>query len=333
VEKVSVVVPCLNERKNIRNCIESLINNNYPRELLEILIIDGMSEDGTLEIIEELCKENSNVYLINNKNRITPVALNLGVLNAKGDFIMIAGAHTWFPPNYISKLVNYQSNSDAAVVGGALETKTNKINAKSLAITKVLSNKFGVGNSYFRIGASDSLRVDTVPFGLYKRSVFQEVGYYNEKLIRNHDIELSKRILKKGLKIYLLPDVVCYYFARENYKDLAKNNFQNGLWNVLTVYITKSLRSLSIRHYIPLLFILALLLPVIFAVIVFLPFILMTLTVFFIYVLSLIFISFKLTRKPELFFNIIWSFIVIHFSYGFGSLVGSFEIHYLLKQK
>lgn len=333
MEKVSVVVPCLNERKNIRNCIESLINNDYPRELLEILVVDGMSEDGTIEIIEELCKENSNVHLINNKDRITPIALNLGVLNAKGDFIMIAGAHACFPTNYISKLVNYLLNSDAAVVGGALETKANKINAKSLAITKVLSNKFGVGNSYFRVGASDSLRVDTVPFGLYKRSVFQEVGYYNEKLIRNHDIELSKRILKKGLKIYLLPDVVCYYFARDNYKDLVKNNFQNGLWNVLTVYITKSLRSLSIRHYIPLLFILALLLPLLFAVIVFSPFILMTLAVFFLYVLSLLFISFKLTRKPEILFNIIWSFIVIHFSYGFGSLVGSLKIHYLLKQK
>ena len=333
MEKVSVVVPCLNERKNIRNCIESLINNNYPNELLEILVIDGMSEDGTIEIIKELCKENSNVHLIINKDRITPVALNLGVLNAKGDFIMIAGGHAWFPHNYISKLVNYLLNSDAAVVGGALETKVNKINVKSLAITKVLSNKFGVGNSYFRIGASDSLRVDTVPFGLYKRSVFQNVGYYNEKLIRNHDIELSKRILEKGLKIYLLPDVVCYYFARDNYKDLAKNNFQNGLWNVLTVYITKSLRSLSIRHYIPLLFILALLLPVVIAVIAFPPFILMTLAVLFLYVLSLLFISFKLTKKPEILFNVIWSFIVIHFSYGFGSLVGSLEIHYLLKQK
>ena len=333
MEKVSVVVPCLNERKNIRNCIESLINNNYPHEFLEILIIDGMSDDGTQEIIEELCNENTNVHLINNKDRITPVALNLGILNAKGDFIMIAGAHAWFPPNYISKLVNYLLNSDAAVVGGVLETKVNKKNAKSMAITKVLSNKFGVGNSYFRVGASDSLMVDTVPFGLYKRSVFKDVGYYNAKLIRNHDIELSKRILKKGLKIYLIPDVVCYYFARDNFKDLAKNNFQNGLWNILTVYITKSLRSLSIRHYVPLLFILALLLPVVIAVIAFPPFILITIAVFSLYILSLLFVSFKLTRKPELFFNIIWSFIVIHFSYGLGSLVGSLKIHYLLKQK
>lgn len=333
MEKVSVIVPSLNEKKNIRNCIESLINNNYPRELLEILVIDGMSEDGTLEIIEELCKENSNVHLINNKDRITPVALNLGVLRAKGDFIMIAGAHTWFPPNYISKLMNYLMNSDAAVVGGALETRVYIINTKTTAIKTVLSNKFGVGNSFFRIGVSNSLRVDTVPFGLYKRSVFQEVGCYNEKLVRNHDIEFSKRILKKGLKIYLLPDAVCYYYARDNYKDLAKNNFQNGLWNVLTVYITKSPRSLSMRHYVPLLFILSLLLPVLIAVIVFPAFILLTLVVLSLYILSLLFISLKLTRKPELFFNVIWSFIVIHFSYGFGSLVGSLKIHYLLKQK
>jgi len=328
---VTVIVPSFNENKNIRNCIESLLNNDYPRELLEILVVDGMSEDGTIEIIEELCKENTNVHLINNKDKITPVALNLGVLNAKGDFIMIAGAHAWFPPNYISKLMNYLMNSDAAVVGGVLETRVNKINVKSLAITKVLSNKFGVGNSYFRIGANKSLRVDTVPFGLYKRSVFQEVGYYNEKLIRNHDIELSKRILKKGLKIYLMPDLVCYYYARDNYKDLAKNNFQNGLWNLLTVFITKSPGSLSMRHYVPLVFILALLLPIVIAVVAFPAFILLTLAIFSLYVLSLFFISFKLTRKPEFFFNIIWSFIVIHFSYGFGSLVGSLKIRYLFK--
>jgi len=328
---VSVIIPCLNEKNNIRNCVESILNNNYSSDLLEILVVDGISEDGTRDIIEELCKKNSNVHLIINKERITPVALNLGVLRAKGDYIMIAGAHSWFPTDYISKLVNYLNKSDASVVGGVLETRVNKINARSLAIAKVLSNKFGVGNSHFRVGSGEILRVDTVPFGLYKRSVFKEVGYYNEKLIRNHDIEFSKRILKKGLKIYLLPDPVCYYYARDNYNDLAINNFQNGLWNILTVYLTKSPGSLSIRHYVPLLFILALLLPAILSLIAFPSLIFLTLAILLFYILTLLFMSFKLTRKTNLFTNVIWSYIVIHFSYGVGSLVGSLKIHYLLK--
>jgi len=330
-EKVSVIVPSFNEKSNIKNCIESLLNNNYPLELLEILIVDGISDDGTTQIIEELCTEYSNVHLIINNERITPVALNLGVMTAKGNFIMIGSAHSWFPPDYISKLMHFMLNNDADVVGGLLETRTNKTSTESLAITKVLSNKFGVGNSYFRVGSKNPVKVDTVPFGLYKRSVFQEVGYYNEKLVRNHDIEFSKRLLKKGFKIYLLPDPICYYYARDNFLDLAKNSFHNGMWNLLTVYITKSLNSLSVRHFVPLLFVLALLLPLLIAIIAVPPLIFLPLSVLFLYFLSVFIISFFITNTPKLFFNVFWCYIVIHFSYGVGSLMGSFKIKYLLK--
>jgi glycosyltransferase involved in cell wall biosynthesis len=332
-EKVSVIVPSLNERNNIKNCIESLINNNYPHDSLEILVVDGYSEDGTIEIIEKLCNENSFVHLIWNKERITPVALNLGVLMAKGDYIMIAGAHSWFPPDYISKLVNYLKKDDVSVVGAVLETRVKKTNTKALAITKVLSNKFGVGNSYFRVGIRAPLKVDTVPFGLYKRSVFQEVGNYNEKLVRNHDIEFSKRILKKGLNIYLLPDPVCYYYARDNYSDLAKNNFQNGLWNILTIYITKNKGSLSIRHFVPLSFILSLIIPVLISLFVFPSLIFVTIVLFSLYILSISLISLRITQKPLLYLNVILSFIIIHFSYGFGSLLGCTKFRYLLTKR
>jgi glycosyltransferase involved in cell wall biosynthesis len=329
--KVSVIVPSLNEKNYIRNCIESLAKNNYPTHLLEILIVDGFSSDGTIDIIKGLCKEFSNVSLIPNKDRITPVALNLGILNSSGDYIMIASAHSWFPPDYISKLVSCITKDNASVVGGVLETKVNNINATSQAIAIVLSNKFGVGNSSFRIGVTGPLSVDTVPFGLYKRSVFQEVGYYNEKLIRNHDIELSKRIIKKGLKIILLPDPVCYYYARDNYKDLAKNNFQNGMWNILTAYITKSFSSLSLRHYVPLLFILTLIVSFLLATIVNPVLYSVTLSIFSIYLITISVISLRLSRKKDMYMEIIWSFIVIHFSYGFGSLTGISKIHYLLR--
>ncbi len=330
-KKVSVVIPSYNEVKSIRDCIESLLKNEYPYELIEILIVDGISEDGTIKIVEEICRNRPNVHLIMNKARITPVALNMGIKNASGDYIMIASAHSQYPSDYIPKLVDHLNNSDAAVVGGVMVTRVNEENNKSVAIARVLSSRFGVGNSHFRVGTEEPKSVDTVPFGMYRRKVFQIAGYYNEMLIRNHDIELSKRIIKKGLKIYLFPDPVCYYYARENYRDLAKNNFQNGLWNILTVYITKSTSSLSIRHFVPLVFLLSLLVPLIIGIITFPPVLALSMAFLFLYCLFLLVNSLNVINRPALFFNVIWSYIVIHFSYGTGSLIGSLRIKYLLK--
>jgi glycosyltransferase involved in cell wall biosynthesis len=324
---VSVVIPCRNEEKHIEHCIRSIITNGYPQELLEILIIDGDSTDKTRDIISNLQEEFQQVILINNPKKVTPVALNLGIKHATKNYTLIASAHSSFEKNYISILVNeIQTLPNAIAVGGIMHTKIKNITPISLAIQAVLTHPFGVGNSVFRIGTTKIKEVDTVPFGLYKSELLKQSGGYNELLIRNHDMELSKRLTRISHgKIYLIPEAECNYFARENYGLLSKNNYGNGKWNILTVFITKTFSSLSIRHFVPLLFLFSIILPVI-ASIFWFPFIYLSVLSLICYTMVMTYFSIKLHSKSNNIFYNLLTFYVLHLSYGMGSLIGVFQI-------
>ncbi|HAF28023.1 MAG TPA: glycosyltransferase family 2 protein [Bacteroidales bacterium] len=321
--KVTIVIPCYNEEMYILDCISSLLSSDYKN--IEILVVDGDSSDKTQEIVADIQKGNPNVKLLHNKKRITPVSLNIGVTSASGEFIMIAGAHSHFPSNYISTLMPYFDDQSIWLVGGSLKTEVINHNSKSLSIKSVLSNRFGVGNSYFRTGVTEPKFVDAVPFGIYRTTVFNEIGLYNEKLIRNHDIELHKRIVNEGGKIYLIPYVKCTYYARETFKGLAKNNFGNGMWNILTAFYTKKLNSLSLRHFIPLVYFLSLIFPLLLSCFVY-EFIYLTILSFFIHFCLICFTAIKINNVQTSFLNLIKSFYVLHFSYGLGSFVGILKI-------
>lgn len=319
---VSVVIPCFNEENYIRTCVESLLDNGYPKDLLEILVIDGNSQDKTVDVLKDIQKEHPNVKHINNPKLKTPFALNLGVKNANHDYILIASAHSSFDKGYILELISKMKELKADVVGGVMETKIKNSNPTSNAIMQVLSNKYGVGNAMFRIGIDKPTKVDTVPFGLYKSSLLRKVNGYDERLIRNHDIELSKRLLKEDTSIYLTPSTKCYYYARETFGKLAQNNYRNGKWNLLTVYITKDFSSLSLRHFIPLLFVLSIITPAILSIF-YPPFLFVSLFILLSYLFAIGVITFKtFNLKNTTFIKGLWSFITLHFSYGFGSLVG-----------
>jgi len=330
MEYVSVVVPCKNEEVQIANCIESLLSNGYPKEYLEILIVDGLSSDRTVEIVKEMELRYSSVKLLSNPKEKTPFALNIGIDNARGDYILIASGHSSFEKGYISTLLQEMKKLHADIVGGVMKTKLRVENNTSVAIAKVLSHPFGVGNSTFRTGIDKSQRVDTVPFGLYTASILKSINGYDERLIRNHDIEMSKRLLAKGAKIFLVPNAVCYYYARASWSALAKNNFDNGKWNLLTVYITKDFSSLSLRHFVPLCFMLSLVLPLFASLLYGKLYILSVLSILF-YVLSVSIIGVKMERSGTTLLHLIISFFVLHFSYGVGSFVGMFNLKTLFK--
>ena len=262
---LSVICPIYNEAKYIDVCIQSVLLQDYPKEQLEVLFVDGMSKDGTRDIVNGYSKKYPFIRLLDNEKRIVPVAMNIGIRASKGNVIIRLDAHAQYPPNYFSVLVEKLKLLDADNVGVACRTDVLNKTPKTLAIREVLSNKLGVGNSTFRLGINKVMEVDTVPFGCWKRDVFDKYGFYDERLIRNQDIELNKRIVRGGGHIFIVPDTYCTYLARETFWGLAKNNFGNGKWNILTVFYTKQLNSLSIRHFIPLLFLLSLFLPLLFA--------------------------------------------------------------------
>ena len=324
--EVSIVIPCYNEEKYIAKCLDSVIKSDFNKDKLEVLIVDGNSTDNTRTIIEhEYLNKYTWIKLLNNPDRIVPKAMNLGIKNALGDFIVRIDAHSSFPHDYFSKLVDWSKKLNADNVGGVCRTDVLHSNPKSNSIKKVLSNKFGVGNSDFRIGTDKIKEVDTVPFGCYKKHIFERYGFYNEKLIRNQDIELNKRILKNGGKIFLVPDVECVYYAREKFIPLIKNNFKNGEWNILTVYYTSDLNSISLRHFIPLVFVLSLFIPLLGSVL-FAPFAYLALFVLGFYILVVSSISITINTKETRFIYLILSFLTLHLSYGIGSLVGILKL-------
>lgn len=319
---LSVICPIYNEEKYIARCIESIMQQDYPKDDLEVLFVDGMSNDRTREIIASYLPQCPYLRVLDNTHKIVPYAMNKGISEAKGDIIMRIDAHTFYESNYCSAIVKRLKELDAENVGCVCKTDVLNKTPKTLAIREVLSNKFGVGNSDFRTGIDGLKQVDTVPFGCWPKRVFDKYGLYDVRLVRNQDIELSKRIINGGGKIFIIPDTYCTYLARETWKALAKNNYGNGKWNILTVYYTHNMKSLSLRHFIPLLFVLGLIVPTLVGIF-WHPALLLSAFVLLMYLLALGTISAKLAITKKLnFFYLLWSFITLHISYGWGSLMG-----------
>jgi len=326
---LSVVCPIYNEEKYIAQFLDSLLRQDYPKDDLEILLVDGMSKDRTREVVADYTTRYPFIRLIDNPDRIVPCAMNRGIEQARGDVIMRLDAHASYQPDYFSVLVDGLKRLRADNVGTVCKTDVLNKTPKTLAIREVLGNKFGVGNSTFRTGIDREQEVETVPFGCWPKEVFEKYGKYNERLVRNQDIELNKRIIRGGGKIYILPDTYCTYLARETWTALAKNNYANGKWNILTVYYTNMFSSLSLRHFIPLLFLLSLIVPTLLAL-VWWPFVWVSVASLLAYLGLLLSVSVKLAIQKHLnIFYLLATFFVLHLSYGWGSLMGILKLPFI----
>lgn len=247
---VSVVIPCVNEVNTIRHCIESVTSSSGNNIKLEIVVVDGGSDDGTLEILSELQKNYNSLKVIQNKRKITPIGLNKGITASSGEFILILGAHTTVSRDYIETLVkDLRNDPSAGYAGGVIVSMSDNTLFQQLA-GAVGESRFGVGNSYFRVGVESKVYVDTVAYGLYRREVLDAVGLFDERLVRNQDIELSHRIRSHGYTIILDPDVSAYYYPRSSLREFIRQSFSNGYWNIITHRLIPG--SLSTRHFVPL---------------------------------------------------------------------------------
>ena len=330
---LSIICPIYNEEKYISRCIESLIRQDYPKDDLEVLLVDGMSTDKTREIIASYIPQCPWLHVIDNPDKIVPCAMNRGIRAAKGDVIMRIDAHTFYESNYCSAIVKRLKELDADNVGCVCKTDVLNKTPKALAIREVLGSRFGVGNSVFRTGIDGVREVDTVPFGCWPRRVFEKYGLYDERLVRNQDIELSKRIINGGGKIFIIPDTFCTYLARETFGALAKNNYGNGKWIILTVFYTKQMKSLSLRHFIPLLFVLSLLVPSVVGL-VWPPAALLSAASLCLYLVALGTVSARLALGKHLnFIYLLGGFVTLHCSYGWGSLCGILALPALMHKK
>ena len=318
---LSIICPIYNEEKYIARCIESIMAQDYPKDNLEVLFVDGMSTDRTREIIASYLPQCPYLRVLDNPQKIVPYAMNKGISEAKGDIIMRLDGHSLYPSNYFSELVKWHAKlPEAWNIGGVCETKVVNSNKTSEAIAKVMSDKFGVGNSTFRTGSDkEYLEVDTVPFGCYKSFVFDRIGLYNEKLVRVQDIELNKRLTHAGGKIYMVPSIHCTYIPRDNYRDFFENRFQTGYWVIKTCFITHTTKNLGLRHFIPAGFVLALLLPLLLGFI-WWPLFLVSPFVALLYLGCMTMRSIQIKDEKTSVWHLLKAFCCIHFSYGMGSI-------------
>jgi len=321
---VSVIIPCRNEVGHIEGCLNSVVASEYPKDRMEVLVIDGMSDDGTREIAGRYSNAYPFIKLRDNPKRITPSALNIGVRNAVGEVIIRMDAHNVYGSRYIPMCVGHLLNSGADNVGGVWVTMPGKDTTVARSIALALSHPFGVGNSSFRIGAKEPAYVDTVPFGCYRREVFERIGLFDEDLVRNQDDEFNLRLIRNGGKIMLVPDIVSHYYARDSLRKLWRMYFQYGYFKPLVA--SKVGGVMTLRQIVPALFVLALAVP--FATGLFYrPSLSLFLLTAALYALANAGVSFRIAKVKGMrhFPGLMASFLTLHLSYGIGYLKGLWD--------
>ncbi len=253
--RVSIVMPCRNEAAYIGPCLDSVLAMDYPLDRVEVLVADGRSDDGTREIVERTAARHPCVRLLDNPARITPVALNTAIRVATGDVIIRMDAHGVYPRDYVPRLVSALEETGADNVGGVVITLPADDTPTARAIALAFSHPLGVGNAYFRIGVAGPRWVDTVPFGCFRRELFERVGMFDEELVRNQDDEFNLRVIGRGGRILLLPDVVSRYYARRSLGAVARMFYQYGYFKPL---VARKAERIMTRQLVPPLFVLSL---------------------------------------------------------------------------
>ena len=292
---ISVILPVRNEERYIAACVDSIFSQDYPAEKMEVIFVDGRSEDRTVEMLHAMQKDHPQIVVLDNPNRTVPYAMNIGIAHSSAPVIVRLDAHAEYPADYIRLSVETLLTQDCDNAGGVFETHGRGFMGE--AIAEMLKTPLGVGNATYRLTTEDGY-VDTVPFGCFKRELFERIGGFDERMTRNQDNELNFRIRKNGGKIYLNHNIRVQYYCRD---------------------------TMGVRHFVPLAFVLSTILLVLLT--------LLTRSMLFggllalewgAYLLLDFFYSYTIAKEKG------WKFLPVeiilypafHFAYGFGSLCG-----------
>ena len=250
---VSVVIPIRNEANYISECLRSFLQQTYPKERYEIIVVDGRSSDASKSIVEGIRNEHRNLRCLDNPAAIAPCGMNVGIRSARGEIIVRADGHNFYPPDYIENCVKYLEETGADNVGGPWLTVPANESFGARMVAAILTSPFGVGDSKFRISSFEGF-VETVPFGAFRRELFDRIGMYNEKLVRNQDNELNARIREAGGKIYQTPALRTEYHPVAGFRKFLKVTFKTSQWHLFSM--SENGRAMSARHVIPAMFVL-----------------------------------------------------------------------------
>ena len=302
----------------IADTLNSILNQKIDNGWqVEILISDGGSTDGTLEIISNIILNNPNVHLIKNSQKIVSSGFNQALNKASGEIIIRVDGHCKIAQNYIEKCYNLLKETDADIVGGVIETISSGLIGNAISIAQ--SSRFGVGGVKFRNKDSKEAEyVGTLAFGAHRREIFSDIGGYDEEMICNQDDEFNHRALQAGKKIWMDPTIKTIYYARSNYLKLFKQYFNYGFYKVRG--IQKRGEVVSIRHIIPSIFIVTLIITLIIGFFLQLP--LVAFSVVFLYLVFNLSASIYSASSIRVFPLISLAFWTLHLGYGIGFIWG-----------
>lgn len=229
--QVSVIVPCYNEEKTIRTLLDGLVSQTFPKELMEVVIADGMSSDRTRVYVSAFQKEHPalSVQVVDNPRRTIPAALNRAIAAANGDVIIRMDAHSQPEEDYVARCVSALEGGRGENVGGVWQIRPGAQTWIAKAIARAAAHPLGVGDAQYR-HTTRAQEVDTVPFGAFRRSLVDEIGPFDETLLTNEDYEFNVRIRRAGGKIWLDPAIRTAYFARATLRELARQYLRYGFW-------------------------------------------------------------------------------------------------------
>ena len=252
---ISVIVPCRNEKEHIENTIRSILAQEPTLGGFEIIVADGMSDDGTRSILKSLTQQDPRVRIIDNPGKITPCGMNAGIREARGRYIAIMGAHNQYAPDYLAQGLEVLKTTGADNVGGIMTCEAKSYAQKAIAAAH--HSAFSVGGARWH-NTSYEGPADTVFGGFYRREVFDRIGFFDEELVRNQDDELNLRLVRAGGKIWQSPRMRSWYNPRASLRDLCRQYTQYGYWKVRV--IQKHRMPASLRQVVPGTFVLALIL-------------------------------------------------------------------------
>jgi succinoglycan biosynthesis protein ExoA len=244
---VSVLIPCYNEASFIEGCIKSVQSFELPVDVeIEILVLDGRSTDDTRTIVQELLKSDARIQLLDNPKRIQTCALNIGFREARGERILRLDAHAIYPVNYLKLCFETVTRTNADNVGGLFITQPRGDSYQAMLVQALTTHSFGVGNSGFRLGEPEG-EADTVPYGFFKRDIINQIGWFDERLVRCQDYEFNRRLLESGGKIWRNPAIHVHYFNQPDlYSFYKKQIFLEAPYNPYMWYLAPY--SFAYRH-------------------------------------------------------------------------------------
>lgn len=259
---VTIIIPIRNEANFIKRSLGAVLAQDYPADRIEILVVDGMSNDGTREIVRDMFErfsvstskrsnvptfQRSNLRLLDNPAQIVPTAMNIGIRAARGDIIVRVDGHCEIPEDYVRTCIAALEETDADNNVGGMQKPVGE-GYIGEAIALATSTPLFIGNAYFRY-AEERRYVDTVYLGAYPREVLERIGLYDEELVRHQDYELNCRLRNAGGKILYLPELTVTYTPRGSWWKFAKQYFQYGFWKVRVMQ--KTADAFQLRHFAP----------------------------------------------------------------------------------